>query len=48
MFFVASAIVGGILFVLSGFIDNGYSAQMGVSFIISYAAYFMVLYFIKR
>ncbi len=42
---VLSAAYGGISFVLSGFQNNGNSAQMGGSFIGSYASYFLVLYF---
>ena len=42
---VLSAAYGGISFVLSGFQNNGSSAQMGGSFIGSYASYFLVLYF---
>ena len=45
---VLSAAYGGISFVLSGFQNNGSSAQMGGSFIGSYASYFLVLYFNKR
>ncbi|HUZ77284.1 MAG TPA: hypothetical protein VMV93_06840 [Chloroflexota bacterium] len=44
---VISAAVGGYLFVRSGFGDGGNSAQMGGSFISSYASYFMVLYYTK-
>lgn len=44
---VVSAIVGGLLFVFSGFMDGGGSAQMGGSFIIAFASYFLVLYFSK-
>ena len=44
---VASAAAGGILFVLSGFQDNGNSAQMGGSFIAAYAFYFIELYYAK-
>ena len=40
-----SAAYGGVSFVLSGFQNNGSSAQMGGSFIGSYASYFLVLYF---
>jgi hypothetical protein len=42
---ILSAAYGGISFVLSGFQNNGSSAQMGGSFIGSYASYFLVLYF---
>jgi heme A synthase len=45
---ILSAAYGGISFVLSGFQNNGSSAQMGGSFIGSYASYFLVLYFNKR
>jgi heme A synthase len=45
---VVSAAIGGILFVFSGFQDNGNSAQMGGSFISAYAFYFIELYFTKR
>jgi nucleoside permease NupC len=45
---IISAAYGGISFVLSGFQNNGNSAQMGGSFIGSYASYFLVLYFNKR
>lgn len=47
VWFIISAIIGGILFVLSGFANNAYSAQMGGSFIAAYAAYFVVLYYVK-
>ena len=40
---VLSAVSGGVSFVLSGFRDNGYSAQMGGSFIAAYALFFIVL-----
>jgi hypothetical protein len=45
--FILSAMMGGVLFVLSGFSNNAYSAQMGGSFIAAYAAYFIVLYYTK-
>jgi heme A synthase len=45
---VLSAAYGGISFVVSGFQNNGSSAQMGGSFIGSYASYFLVLYFNRR
>ncbi len=45
---VCSAAYGGVSFVLSGFQNNGSSAQMGGSFISAYASYFLVLYFNKR
>ena len=41
---VLSAALGGYLFVRSGFSDGGSSAQMGGSFIASFASYFLVLY----
>ena len=44
---VVSAIIGGTLFVLSGFSNNGVSAQMGGSFIGAYAFYFIELYYAK-
>jgi hypothetical protein len=47
LLFVLSAAYGGYAFVLSGFLDNGNSAQMGGSFIGSYAMNFMVLYYSK-
>lgn len=47
VWFIISAIIGGILFVLSGFSNNAYPAQMGGSFIAAYAAYFVVLYYVK-
>ncbi|MHB8568238.1 MAG: hypothetical protein ACYC7D_07340 [Nitrososphaerales archaeon] len=46
-FFVISAALGGLLFVFSGFQSGPNSAQMGGSFIGSYAFYFMELYFTK-
>ncbi|MDE1855766.1 MAG: hypothetical protein KGH49_00825 [Candidatus Micrarchaeota archaeon] len=48
LFAVVSAIAGGILFVLSGFLDNSFSAQMGGSFIFAYLAYFAALYYAKE
>ena len=45
--YVVVAGVGGLLFVLSGFTNNGNSAQMGGSFIGAYAFYFMELYYAK-
>lgn len=45
--YVVVAGVGGILFVWSGFTNNGNSAQMGGSFIGAYAFYFMELYYAK-
>jgi hypothetical protein len=44
---VVSATIGGILFVLSDFQDNGNSMQMAGSFIGAYAFYFLELYFTK-
>ena len=44
---VASAAVGGYLFVFSGFLNNGNSAQMGGSFIGAYAMNFLLLYYSK-
>jgi hypothetical protein len=44
---VVSAIIGGTLFVLSGFSNNGVSAQMGGSFIGAYAFFFIELYYTK-
>ena len=44
---VVSALVGGLLFVFSGFTNNGNSAQMGGSFIGAYAFYFLELYYTK-
>jgi hypothetical protein len=44
---VVSPIMGGVLFVLSGFANNGVSAQMGGSFIGAYAFYFIELYYAK-
>lgn len=42
---VASALSGGLLFVFSGFVNNGYSAQMGGSFIGAFALLFVELYY---
>ncbi len=47
LFFVAAAALGGYLFVFSGFLDNGNSAQMGGAFIGAYAMNFLVLYYSK-
>jgi heme A synthase len=47
LFFVAVAALGGYLFVFSGFLDNGSSAQMGGSFKGAYAMNFLVLYYSK-
>ena len=44
---VVSAVIGGVLFVLSGFSNGGVSAQMGGSFIGAYAFYFIELYYTK-
>jgi hypothetical protein len=44
---IISAIIGGTLFVLSGFSNNGGSAQMGGSFIGAYAFFFIELYYTK-
>jgi hypothetical protein len=44
---VVSALIGGVLFVLSGFTNNGVSAQMGGSFIGADAFYFIELYYAK-
>jgi hypothetical protein len=45
--YVVVAGVGGLFFVLSGFANNGNSAQMGGGFIGAYAFYFMELYYAK-
>jgi len=47
LFFVLAAALGGYDFVLSGFLNNGNSAQMGGAFIGAYAMSFMVLYYTK-
>ena len=47
LFMVFSAALGGFLFVMSGFANGGNSAQMGGSFIGSYAFYFIALYYAK-
>ena len=44
---VVLALIGGVLFVLSGFSAGGNSAQMGVGFIGAYAFYFIELYYAK-
>lgn len=44
---VISAALGGYLFVFSGYLNNGNSAQMGGSFLGAYAMYFLVLYYTK-
>jgi hypothetical protein len=44
---VVSAAIGGFLFVMSGFANGGNSAEMGGSFIGSYAFYFLTLYYSK-
>jgi len=43
-----SAAAGGLLFVMSAFQNDAYSAQMGGSFIGAYAFYFLVLYSSKK
>jgi hypothetical protein len=45
---IISAAVGGVLFVLSGYVNNANSAQMGGSFIGAYAFYFLALYATKN
>lgn len=47
LFMVFSAALGGFLFVMAGFANGGNSAQMGGSFIGSYAFYFIALYYAK-
>ena len=47
LLFVIFAVVGGYLFVFSGFMNDGDSAQMGGSFIGAYAMSFLVLYYSK-
>jgi hypothetical protein len=42
-----SAALGGYLFVMSGFTDGGNSAQMGGSYILTYACFFLTLYYTK-
>lgn len=44
---VVVAALGGYLFVVSGFLDDGNSAQMGGSFLGAYAMNFLVLYYSK-
>ena len=44
---VIPAAIGGFLFVMSGFSYSGGSAQMGGSFIGSYALFFITLYYAK-
>jgi hypothetical protein len=44
---VISAAAGGVLFVLSDFQNSPNSAQMGGSFIVAYAFYFIELYLTK-
>ena len=44
---VISAVIGGVLFVLSGFQNNGFSSQMATSFLGAYAFYFLELYYTK-
>ena len=45
--FVVVAALGGYLFALSGFLNNGNSAQMGGAFIGAYVMNFLVLYYSK-
>jgi heme A synthase len=47
LFSVIAAALGGYLFVLSGFMNGGNSAQMGGSFIGSYAFFFLTLWYTK-
>jgi heme A synthase len=47
LFFVLSAALGGYLFVLSGLMNGGNSAQMGGSFIGAYAFFFLTLWYTK-
>ena len=42
-----AALVGGLLFVFSGFSDNGSSARMGGSFLSVYAGHFLMLFFLR-
>lgn len=42
-----SAAYGGLRFVLSGFADGAKSAEMGASFILAYACFFLALYYTK-
>lgn len=44
---VVFALAGGVMFVLSGFTNNGASAQMGLTYILAYASYFAELYYAK-
>jgi hypothetical protein len=44
---VSSAALGGFLFLKSGFADGGSSMQMGGSFIVAFASYFLTLYYTK-
>ena len=44
---VVVAALGGYLFVFSGFLDNGNSAQMGGAYLGAYAMTFLVLYYSK-
>jgi hypothetical protein len=44
---VISAAFGGLLFVLSDFLNNANSAQMGGSFLGAYAFFFLALYYTK-
>jgi len=47
LLFVASAAIGGYLFVFSGYLNNSNSGQMGSSFVGAYAMNFLVLYYSK-
>ena len=42
-----SSALGGYFFVMSGFKDGGNSAQMGGSYIASYACYFLTMYYTR-
>ncbi len=44
---VVFAMAGGVMFVLSGFTNNGASAQMGLTYILAYASFFAELYYAK-
>lgn len=44
---VIFALAGGVMFVLSGFTNNGASAQMGLTYILAYASFFTELYYAK-
>ncbi len=41
------AATGGLLFVVSGFQDDGYSHAMATNFILTFSFYFLELYFLK-